>query len=170
MAVVALKGSRIMTGLDSVPITLADPGEGGGKVRCWVETVETSATEDDSVSSTYLLARLPSNARILGCSKIHYDDLATTGSPTLDLGVYPLSGRTDITADDDALNDGLDAATAAASANAVKDVANFGKRLWEFVNGQTVDPKCQLDIKAVVRDAALTEAGTITLEVYYTLD
>jgi hypothetical protein len=170
MAVVTLKGSRIITGLDTVPIALADPGEGGGIVRYWCETVETSASEDDSVSSTYELARLPSNARILGASKLHFDDLATTGSPTIDIGIYNLSGATNITDDPDALNDGIDVATAASSAAVVKNIANYGKRLWEFVNGQTTDPKCQLAIKAVLADAAITETGTITLELLYTLD
>jgi hypothetical protein len=170
MAVVTLKGSRIITGLDTVPISLADPGEGGGRVHYWCDTVETSATEDDSASSTYELARIPSNARIMGISKLYWDDLATTGSPTIDIGVYPLSGTTTITEDDDALNDGLDAATAASSASVIKDVANYGKRLWEFVNGQTTDPKCKLSIKAKIKDAAITETGTITLELFYTTD
>lgn len=170
MAVVTLKGSRIITGLDTVPVALADPGEGGGRVHYWCDTVETSASEDDSVSSTYELARIPSNARILGMSKLYWDDLATTGSPTLDIGVYNLSGRSDITDDPDALNNGLDAATAASSASVINNVANYGKRLWEFVNGQTTDPKCDLSIKVVLADAAITETGTITLELLYTTD
>jgi hypothetical protein len=168
MALVNLKGSRIMTGLATSPPTLADPGEGGGKVHVWVETVETTAS--DSVSSTYLLARLPSNARILGLSRFSWDDLATTGSPTMDLGVYNITGSA-ITNDDDALSDGH-AVSSASSASAVGNVANYGKRLWEFVNGQTSDPKCDLDVKAVLRDAALTAAGagTLTVEFYYTTD
>jgi hypothetical protein len=170
MAVVSLKGSRIITGLDTVPKVLADPGEGGGRVHYWCDTVETSATEDDSVSSMYELARIPSNARILGISKVHFDDLATTGSPTLDFGVYNIGSRTDITEDPDALNDGIDCATAASSAALIKDVANYGKRLWEYVNGQTTDPKCDLSIRVKLLDAAITETGTITLELFYVTD
>lgn len=170
MAVVNLKGSRIITGLDTVPAALADPGEGGGKVHYWCETVETSATEDDSVSSTYELARIPSNARIIGKSTVYWDDLATAGAPTIDIGLYNVGSRTDITEDPDALNDGLDVATAAGSASVVKDIANYGKRAWEYVNGQTVDPKCTLSVKAKLQDAAITEAGTITLELFYTTD
>lgn len=167
MAVVNLKGSRIMTGLDSAVPVLADPGEGGGRVKCWVETVETNA--DDSVSSTYLLARLPSNARILGTSRIYWDDLATGGSPTLDVGVYNMSGRSDITDDPDALNDGLDVATAAGNAALVKNIANYGLPLWDYATGST-DPKCTLEIKAVLADAAITTAGTITVEIFYVTD
>jgi hypothetical protein len=170
MAVVNLKGSRIITGLTAEPPVLADPGEGGGRLKVWVETVETTAS--DSVSSTYHMARLPSNARILGTSRIWWDDLATAGSPTIDIGVYPI--RTgDFTGDDDALNDGLAVATANTTGVAVvKDMANYGKRVWEFINGQTADPKCDVDVKLVIRDAALTAAGagTITMEIHYAVD
>lgn len=166
MAVVTAKGSRIMTGLTATPPTLADAGEGGGRVKVWVETVETTAT--DSQSSTYLLAYLPSNARILGASKVYWDDLGTT-SATVDLGVYNISGSA-ITDDPDALNDGLAVTSSASNAGLVKDVANYGKRLYEYVNGQTTDPKCDLAIKAKIEDADISAAGTITLEVYYTYD
>jgi len=104
MAVVSLVGSRIMDGLDNVPVDLADPGEGGGRVHVWVETIETNS--DDSASSTYLMARLPSNARILGMSQVSWDDLASTAA-TLDIGVYNQSGKSDITADAETLNNGL---------------------------------------------------------------
>jgi hypothetical protein len=168
MAVVTLKGSRIITGLTASPVTLADPGEGGGRVKVWVETVETTAS--DSVSSTYHLARLPSNARILGISKLSWDDLATTGSPTMDLGCYPIKTG-DFTADPDALSDGH-AVSTAGSGNVVGNIANNGKRLWEFINGVSADPKCDVDVKAVLADAALTAAGagTVTVEIYYTYD
>lgn len=171
MAIVNLKGSRIITGLTAVPPTLADPGEGGGRTRYWCETVEVTAS--DSVCSTYHLARIPSNARIHGASKVHFDDLATTGSVTMDLGIYNISGASDITDDPDALNDGIDVATAAGSASVVKDIENYGKRLYEYVNGQTSDPKCDLDIKAKILDAAITATpagNTITLELYYSID
>lgn len=171
MAVVNLKGSRIITGLTAVPPTLADPGEGGGRTRYWCETVEITAS--DSVCSTYHLARIPSNARIHGISKLHFDDLATTGSPTIDIGVYNISGASDITDDPDALNDGIDVATAAGSASVVKDIANYGKRLYEYVASQTTDPKCDLDIKAKLLDAAATAdppGYTLTLELYYSID
>jgi hypothetical protein len=166
MAYVTLKGSRIMTGLDAVPPVLADPGEGGGRVKVWVETVETNA--DDSVSSTYLLARLPSNARILGASKVYWDDLGTL-TTTLDIGVYNLSGRADITDDPDALNDGLAVSTSASNASLVKDISNYGLPLWDYATG-TTDPKCMLEIRAVLADAAVNAAGTITVEIFYTTD
>lgn len=171
MAIVNLKGSRIITGLTASPPVLADPGEGGGRVHYWCDTVEVTAS--DTACSTYHLARIPSNARILGMSKLHFDDLATTGSPTMDIGVYNVGNATGITDDADALNDGIDVATAAGSAPVVKDIANYGKRLWEYVASQTVDPKADLDIKVKLLDANLTAdppGYTMTLELFYTTD
>jgi len=167
MAVVSLKGSRVITNADATPMVISAPGTGGGAVRCWTETVETGAA--DSASSTYLLARLPSNARIMGMSKVYYDDLGTIAA-TLDIGVYNTSGKSDITDDPDALNNGLDVSTAAASASLIADIANYGIPLWDHVNGQTTDPVAMLDIKASLQDASISAAGTITVEIFYTLD
>jgi hypothetical protein len=53
----------------------------------------------------------------------------------------------------------------------VGDPANIGKRLWEFVNGQTTDPKGMLDVKIALYDAHLSSgAGTVTVEIVYSLD
>lgn len=167
MAVVTSAGSRIMVGLTSTPSVLADPGEGGGVVRKWVETVETSAA--DSGTSTYLMARLPSNARILGGSQVSHDALGAT-TTAIYVGVYNTSSAvTHITNAASALHDAIVASTAG-SKDLVKDPANFGKRLWEFA-GETEDPKCQLDIKLALDAVHLSSgAGTITVEIEYTLD
>ena len=167
MAIVNLNGSLIMTGLAADPVVFGSPGIGNGAVRSWVETVEVGAADSDT--STYLMARLPSNARILGLSRIHTDDLASAGAPTLDIGVFNRTGKTDITDDPDALNDGIDAATVTDVA-VVKDIVNNGIRLWEHVASQTEDPDVDLDIKISLVDADVNVGGTITLELYYTLD
>lgn len=156
-----------MTGLESSPVEFADAGIAGGAVRSWVETVEVGSA--DSATSTYLMARLPSNAVILGASKLYGDDLASTGAPTLDIGVFNLSGKSVITDDDDALNDGIDAANAI-DTYVIKDKANYGKKLWEYVNGQTEDPKGDLDIYFTLKDADVNVGGTLTVELFYTLD
>ncbi len=168
MAVVNLKGSRVMTGLDATPSTLGAPGTGGGAVRSWTETVEVTAA--DSETSTYLLARLPSNARIMGLSTFSWDDLSTDGTSTMDLGVFNMSGKTDITDDPDALSNGH-AVTSASSALVIGDKANYGIQLWDHATG-TTDPVATLEIKATLNDLALTAAGggTITIELLYTLD
>lgn len=168
MAVVTSYGSRIMAGLTASPPVLADPGEGGGIVRKWVETFETSAA--DSATSTYLVARLPSNARIMGSSKISHDALGATLA-ALGIGIYNTSSRSDITNDADALNTGIVASTAGTK-DLIADRANWGKRLWEYVNGQTTDPNCALDVKVVIEGAVhlSSGAGTVTVEIDYALD
>lgn len=164
MAVVNLLGSRIVTGLAADPVVIGDPGEAGGRVRVWTETVEVGSA--DSATSTYTMARIPSSARILGMSKLYWDDLASAGAPTLDIGVFVV--RTgDFTSDADALNDGLDAATASTGTAVVKDKANYGKRVWEFINGQTTDPNCDVFIKVSLLDADVNVGGTVTLELAY---
>lgn len=167
MAIVNLKGSKAITNLDADPVVQPDAGIAGGAVRSWVETVEVGAA--DSATSTYLMARLPSNAVILGASKLYGDDLASSGAPTLDIGIFNLSGKSSITDDDDALNDGIDAASVI-SANVIKDVANYGKKLYEHVSGQSEDPQGEYDIKITLKDADVNVGGTLTLELFYTLD
>lgn len=168
MAIVNLNGSLIMTGLESDPSEFGAPGVGNGAVRSWVETVEVGAA--DSATSTYLMARLPSNSRLLGSSKFYSDDLASAGAPTMDIGIFNPSGKPEtITDDPDALNDGIDVATVT-DTPVVKDITNYGKRLWEHVNGQTTDPKGDLDIKLSLVDADVNAGGTVTVEIYYTLD
>ncbi len=160
-------GARIMSGLiNATTRTLADAGEGGGRVKVWVDTLELTAA---SANDTIYLAVVPSNARILGMSKVYWDDLASSGSPTLDLGFTPIKSG-DFTSDDDGLNDGLDVAAAAGSAAVVKDVANYGKRAFEYVNGQTTDPKCDMYLIGTIKDAATNQTGTVTLELYYAID
>jgi hypothetical protein len=166
MAVVTSAGSRIMTGLTSTPVVLADAGEGGGRVKCWVETVETSAA--DSTTSTYLMARLDSNVRIFGSSKISHDTLGST-TATFDIGVYNTGSVTYFTNNSTAINDGIVCSTSGTK-DFIKDRANWGKRLWELA-GLSADPKCQMDIKLSLEDAHLSSgAGTVTVEIYYAAD
>ena len=144
-------------------------GFGGGGVKSRVATTELAAADS---ASTVTFFRIPSNARILGASKLYNDDLATSGSPTLDLGLFPTyTGQ--FTADDDALHTGValsTASTANSGMQIVTDYANLGKRAWEYISGQTADPKGELIVKGTVRAAATTATGTITLELLYEVD
>lgn len=168
MAVEHVRGTRTVAGLDAEPTSPAEVGWAGGRVRYWSETVEVSAAA--SVNSTYLLARLPSAARVTGLSVLHHDDLASTGSPVIDLGIFNPAGETGITDDDDALIDGTNVSTAAASVRFPADITKVGRRLWELVANQTTDPGGVLDIKATIKTAATNTGGTVTLELFYTVD
>ena len=71
------------------------------------------------------------------------------------------------TADDDAINDGIDVATAAASDVAVvKDPANIGKYVWELA-GESSDPGGFADLKITLKDAACNSGGTVSLSLVY---
>lgn len=168
MGVVNLLGSRVMTNFLATPRVLANPGLANGRVHYWTETVELGSA--DSATSTYHMARLASNVRLLGASTISWDDLASAGSPTLDIGIFNPSGFSGITNDDDAINDGLDAATLTTKAAVIKSIDNYGKRLWEMVSGQTTDPNQPLDIFITLKDADVNAGGTVMMELYYTYE
>ncbi|GJM01962.1 MAG: hypothetical protein DHS20C08_04630 [Rhodomicrobium sp.] len=167
MAVVNEKSSFI-TNLDAEPRVLNTAGLYGGVTRSY--TIVHEITAADSDTSTYRLLRLPSNVRLLGSSTISWDDMADTGSPTIDIGVANVSGETRITDDPDAINDGLDAAAAAAKTTVIKTIDNYGKQLWEFVSGQTTDPKGDLEIYVSIVDADVNLGGTLVAQFDITFD
>lgn len=156
---------------DTKDATLRDKIALGGRVTKEAQfgtivldsTVEAAAAA--SAGSVYTMARIPSNARIHGLSRIAFDDLASSGSPTLDIGLKAVDSN--VTTDADALNDGIDCASAAGTANVIKDIANNGKRAWEYVNGVTEDPGGFLDVTISVLDAAVNTGGTISLTLVY---
>lgn len=145
---------------------ITDPPQNGysRSVKQVTSTVEVSAAA--SVSSTYTLGYLPSGARLSGAARLYWDDMATSGSPTLDIGLVGPS----FTYDDDKLNDGLDLATAqTAGAKIIKDIANQYKPLWQLA-GLTSDPDEVWTVKAVIRDAAVIAGGTLTADLIYAED
>jgi hypothetical protein len=129
-------------------------------------TVEVAAAA--TAGTEYRMMRLPLSARIHGLSEIRFDDLASSGSPTLDIGFAPVDGN--FTKDVDALNDGIDCATAAGSARMVKDHANYGKQVWEFISGATAETQGFADLIVTILDAATNTGGTVTTVVAYSVD
>jgi hypothetical protein len=142
-------------------------GDGGNLRALGARTIEVAAGASGTIIDFKL--RVPLDMRIDALSRLYHDDLATSGSPTLDLGFYPVDGN--FTADDDALTDGvavsavMTASTQTIGVPVIKDYANAGKRVWEFINGATVDTKGFADIKGIIRDAATTATGTVTLDI-----
>lgn len=159
---------------DSQTATLrSNLSQGSNQVRAYATgativeaTVEVTAAAD--ANSIYTMMRIPSSARISGLSQIAFDDLASSGSPTLDIGLKAVDGN--ITTDPDALNDGINCYTAAGTAKFVKDIANYGKEAWEYVNGVTSDPGGCFDVIVTLADAAANTGGTITATCVFTLD
>jgi len=138
------------------------PGKGNANVvqKLVCASVELAASAS---GTTVFLGRIPANARILPTGLVYNDDLATSGSPTLDLGLGSVDSN--VTSDPDALNNGLVASSATSTTTVMADAANAGKRAWEFINGQTTDPGGSLDVYLSVKDAATNAAGSIAVEI-----
>lgn len=144
--------------------TVLGKGEGNTLKTHGVRTIELAPSASGTIVDFKL--RVSLNDRIDLTSSIFYDDLATSGAPTLDIGAYAVDSN--FTTDDDAFNDGLTLATAvtwATRAPLIKDTANAGKQVWEYISGATATTGGFADIKGIVRDAAtITNTGTITLD------
>lgn len=156
MAVEALTATGVIT----------DPPQNGfsRSVKNVPVTVEVTAAA--SVSSRYTLGYAPSGARLGGLARLYWDDMATSGAPTLDIG---LDGPS-FTYDDDILNDGLDLATVnTAGLKIIKDIANLNKPLWQLA-GLSADPDEIWRIRGVIRDAAVIAGGTLAGDIAYSED
>lgn len=136
-----------------------------GNVKAVCGTIELAAS---SSADTIYMGRVPSNARFLPVCLIHNDDLATTGSPTLDIGLASVDSN--VTSDPDAINNGIALSSATNTTILHADTTNAGLPAWDLVNGQSTDPGGELDIYGTVKDAATTATGTLTWNIFYTLD
>jgi hypothetical protein len=131
-----------------------------------VEVTVATGTGD-----TYIFGRIPSNARLLGSSRLYWDDMATTGAPTMDIGLGAVESNLVNADDPDALSNGHALATATPTgAGAVAPIENFGVLAWDLVASETVDPGGELEVYGTCLDAVTTVAGTMTIELYYVID
>lgn len=150
---------------------LADLIAGQGlasKVINLCATVELAAAAS---GDTIDFGKIPSNARILPSTRLYNDDLATSGSPTLDIGLKSFTGSLNsVTADPDAIGNGFALSSAGSDVVAISDIANAGLPAWDFINGVTADPGGAFEVYGSVADAATTATGTVTLDLYYVID
>ena len=94
-------------------------------VKNLTSTVEVTVAT--STGDTINFGYIPSNARILGSSRLYWDDMATAGSPTMDLGLAAVNGNLANADDPNALSEAHDVATATPTgAGAVSPIENFG--------------------------------------------
>ena len=149
------KGADINDSIDSSGLK--------GSVKVLVSTVELAAAAD---GDTIDFGKIPSTARPLGISKVYWDDLATTGSPTLDIGLKSYLNNS-VTADPDALSNGHDVTSAGSGSLAAVLAATVGDPAWDYINGVSSNPGGELEVYGSVDDAATTQTGTVTLELYY---
>lgn len=136
------------------------------KVTTMIYTVEVTAAA--SATSTYSAPfGIPHDARMLG-GVVYWDDLASSGSPTLDFGLK--SGTKSVTADADAFIADLDAATVNQVGRGGVAIENIGKRAWELVSGATANPPGTLIPYFSILDADTNTGGTVTWEVTFIQD
>lgn len=150
-------------------LLLASSHGGAYGVKCLSSTVEVTVAT--STGDTINFGYIPSNARILGTSRLYWDDMATTGSPDMDLGLGAVKGNLANADDPDALSNGHDVATATPTgAGAVSPIENFGLPAWDFVASETSDPGGVLKVYGTMLSAVTTQTGTVSLELYYVVD
>ena len=113
--------------------------------------------------------RIPSNARLLGSSKVYFDKLATA-TTTLDLGLGAVNGNLVNADDPDALSAGTLVTSASTGTIAITAFADYGLPAWDFVASETSDPGGELKVYGTVADALTTGTGTITLSLDYVVD
>lgn len=149
---------------------LAAVSHGGSYgVKNLTSTVEVTVAT--STGDTINFGYIPSNARILGSSKLYWDDMATTGAPTMDLGLAAVDNNLVNADDPDALSNGHALATATPTgAIAITPIENHGLPAWDLVASETVDPGGSLKVYGTMLDAVTTQTGTATLELYYVID
>lgn len=139
-----------------------------GSIKSLVATVELAASAS---GDTIDFGKIPSKARILPSSTLYWDDLATSGTATVDLGLKSYTGSgNSVTADPDAIGNGFDVHTSASSGSALSDHANSGLPAWDLINGVTSDPGGSFEVYGTVKDAATTATGTVTLNLQYIVD
>lgn len=142
----------------------------GGAYGVKALTATVAITTATTVGRTIKFGHVPSNARILGISRLYWDDLATSGSPTLDLGLAAVDGNLANADDPNALLDAGAISAAASDQLVINDHANFGLPAWDYVASETADPGGELEVYGSLVDAPINAAGDITLELFYVVD
>lgn len=164
MTVEALFGTLVMNKLQTTPREALPAGLIGGRVRALVDTVEVTAGA--STGSTYVLARVPAAAYPLPASRLHWDDMAASGSPVLQVGLV----GSQITDDPDAFRTGLDASSAGIGVGLLSSVTLAGRAFWQFAANTTVNPGGELDLVVTLGGDPALAGGSLSLELYYALD
>ena len=126
-----------------------------------------------TVASTYDFGLIPPDAIICYfASGFSNDDLATTGSPTMSLGLFGENGSlSDLGYSDDvtAIRSGIALSSAGASTRLISDIANVNKPVWQLISGVSLSKPVRgaLRVKGTLAAADCDTGGTILLELAY---
>jgi len=145
---------------------VAGPGE-ANNMKYLTSVVEIPAVAS---GSTFKFMRIPRNARISNLSRVYWDDLSTSGSPTMDFGLASVNAN--ITSDPDAFSAGHDITAADVTGEPLLDLfEKSGDFAWDFVNGQSTDPGGELDVFGTIVDALTSGlTGTVMVELAFYFD
>ena len=170
MAAVANTKSTQVSNADATPIVFNADGLVKGKIYKAVGTVET--TTDDDTNSVYRLVRVPSNA-IITSIKLFNDDLDSGTSAVFKAGLYQTSANGGAAADLDYFATALASLQAAVTLGteirfAAADINTVGKRVYEML-ALTADTQREYDVCLTATTVTGLQAGTITMQVEYTV-
>lgn len=165
--------STIISNAESVPVSLAYNNIGGRK-KAYMATIEAATTSLDETGDIMLMLPIPSKL-VPTSIKLFNDDLDSNGTPALTVHVGLYRSDTGAVLDADcfaAASTALQSAVTSGTELLFKtaDIANIGKRAWEYAAGVTSDPGVKLYVGLTIGTAAATAAaGTISLLVEGTL-
>ena len=182
MAAATIKAVNVT--LRDTDSTVLESGSAGGKLRVWMDTIATTTVNTDDVGDAWMMAEVPSNAKIVSI-KFYNDDLATSGLAA-DVGVYngstkftsstPTTYAADAIIDQDAYASAWTTELLAANTAGVelafeaRDITSVNNYVWEDC-GLPEDPRMPLRIVATVTTAATTPlSGDVTVVVLYSVE
>ncbi len=139
---------------------------GAYTIKNLTSTVEiTTGATGRTVNFGYI----PSNARLLGSSRLYWDDLSGAAT-TLDMGLAAVNGNLANSNDPDAIGNGFDLGTATTNEPMISEIANIGLPAWDMVASESSDPGGMLMVYGTVLDQTSSIEGTVTAEMYYVVD
>jgi hypothetical protein len=147
------------------PPVLPQAKTNGASVQAITAIVSVATT--DSATSTWRVARLPSNALL---HQLTVATTAQTASSDFDIGIaYNPDKLSGALINVNCLADALTLATASRALDGLKDVSigNSAKELWELA-GLFTDPQCDLDIIFTANTIG-TAGGTCSFKIEYKL-
>lgn len=162
-----LKGTAI-TNREASPRVFNNPGLGHGGREKTAYGYIASVPASLSVTSIIRLVEIPSNAVV---TDVRLSSEAQTAG-AFDIGVCRTNGDGGAIVDQDLFGSAVSCASAVVNSDVLNEstgntLAKQGQRVWEAA-GMSVDPRCMLDVCAIVTTTAVTTGlGALALRVRY---
>lgn len=166
MGIVTVKSS-VITNRDATPAVISNASVANSRLHEAVATVEVA--NGDSIASKYIMASVPSNARI---SRVLLSCDAIASTTAADIGVYKTTKDGGAVVDADLFASAQVLTSALVNTDVTHESGVFGideveKPLWEIA-GLSADPGIMYDV-VVTLTAAAEAAGTVSLKVQYVI-